>query len=149
MTLVERIGSRRVYLDANVFIYVVEGIEAHAPALRPLLPAVASGRVSAVTSALTLAEVLVHPFRTGNVRREQAFARTVRSGGGLTVEPVTEAVLIGAARVRADRPSFKLPDAIHVATAQLAGCAVLVTNDAGIAAAPGVEVVRLSDAAHG
>ena len=149
MSLTRRIGSRTVYLDANVFIYVVEEVPLFLGVLGPLFDAVASGQVRAVTSEVTLAEVLVHPVREADAEREAAFVRSVRTRGGLTVVPVTRAVLVEAAQLRA-ATRMKLPDAIHAATARLSGCTVLLTNDARIVAVPGVEVVRLSEVAgHG
>ena len=54
-------------------------------------------------------------------------------------------MLLEAARLRAVLPTLKLPDAIHAATARLHGCAVLLTNDTRLRAAPGLEVIQLSD----
>ena len=49
--------GRRVYLDANIFIYAVEGFAAHAASIQALLAAMDAGEVVAVTSELTVAEV--------------------------------------------------------------------------------------------
>lgn len=149
MGLIERLAGQRVYLDANVFIYAVEGSAVFAEVLPPLLAAVAQSTQAAVTSELALAEVLVHPFRDGDRRREEAFTRAVRTHGGLTVVPVSRAVLVEAARLRAAFPTLKLPDAIHAATARLNACGVLLTNDARFAAIPGVEILQLSEAVGG
>ncbi len=145
MGLIERIGDRRTYLDANVFIYSVEGSAMFADVLPPLLAAIAEGVQPAVTSELTLAEVLVHPFRDGDSDRERSFMRTIRTHGGLTTVPVTRTILVEASQLRAAAPTLKLPDAIHAATARLHGCEVLLTNDARVRDVPGLEVVQLSD----
>ena len=145
MGLIARIGSRTVYLDANLFIYAVENVDPYARSLVPLFDALRAETVQAVTSEITLAEVLVHPLRAGDAEREAAFSRSVRTRDGLVVAPVSRAVLVEAARLRATT-RMKLPDAIHAATARLSGCTVLLTNDAGIAAVAGAEVVRLSEA---
>ena len=63
MGLTERLGGRSVYLDSNVFIYAVEGMEPYQADLRNLFVQIASSKIIAVTSVLTLAEVLVKPFR--------------------------------------------------------------------------------------
>jgi predicted nucleic acid-binding protein len=49
-----------------------------------------------------------------------------------------------AAAIRAGRRT-SLPDALHVATAALAGCSVLVTHDTRMASLPSVEVIQLQD----
>lgn len=149
MGLIDALGGRRVYLDANVFVYAVEEAAPFADALRLLFDAVRRGAVRAITSELTLAETLVVPIREGDRDRQRAFARAIRQRGGLAVMPVTRAVLVEAARLRAALPALKLPDAIHAATARLSGCGVLLTNDTGFGAVPGVEVVRLSEVVGG
>ena len=49
-----------------------------------------------------------------------------------------------AARIRAAHRT-SLPDALHVATAVMSGCSVLVTNDQRMPSVPGLEVVRLQE----
>lgn len=140
-----RLIGRIVYLDSNVFVYAVERVAPFAEALRPLFVSILAGETSAVTSEITRAEVLAEPFQTRNAVLEADF-EDVLAGPGLTVVPVSRAVLVQSARLRAV-VRMKLPDAIHAATAHLAGCDVPLTNDTGIAAVPGVDVVRLSDIA--
>lgn len=147
MILIERIGDRDAYLDANLFIYAVEGILPYVETVGPLFRAVAEGHIRAVTSELTLAETLVVPVREGNVLRQHAYRQALRTHGGLTVLPVSRAVLIEAAQLRAVSPVLKLPDALHAATARQTGCEVFLTNDGRIKTLPGLEVLQLSDAA--
>lgn len=143
-----RLAGRSVYLDANVFIYGVERVAPFGAWAEAFVRGVVAGDARAVTSEIALAECLVMPLRLEHDARVLAFTSLLRSAGGLVVHPVTRNVLVEAARLRSES-RLKLPDAIHAATARLAGCDVLVTNDAGIAAVPGVEVVRLADVAHG
>lgn len=49
----------RLYLDTNIFVYVLEGYPVFRPILTPLLEAIDCGSIHAVTSKLTLAEVAV------------------------------------------------------------------------------------------
>ncbi len=53
--------GKRVYLDANVFVYAIEGYPQFADGIRELFRKVDQGQVEAITSELTLAEVLVKP----------------------------------------------------------------------------------------
>lgn len=144
MGLIETLDGRRTYLDANVFIYVLEGHERFGPALRPLLRAIGDGMLAVVTSELTLAETLVGPLRQGLTAQAQTYHRYLTSRPGFDVQPVTRAVLVEAARLRA-ATSLKLPDVIHAATALQHGCAVFLTNDNRIKAVPSLDVLRLAD----
>lgn len=65
MALLSSVGQR-VYLDTNVFVYAVEGYPHFAEELRALFHAIDHGQLAAVTSELTLAEVLVKPLADKN-----------------------------------------------------------------------------------
>ena len=56
MGRVDALRGKRVYLDANVFIYAVEQHPEHALFLAGLFDLFEAGEVVAVTSELTLAE---------------------------------------------------------------------------------------------
>jgi predicted nucleic acid-binding protein len=132
--------GQRVYLDANVFIYALEGHARYAPLLSDLFRAIDRGEVQAVTSELTLAEVLVKPFADASVERQAVFQRALRTTGSRTVAPIDREVLIEAARLR-------LPDAIHVATARLSGCRTFISNDQRLRTSTGLAVIVLADIA--
>jgi predicted nucleic acid-binding protein len=131
--------SGPVYLDTNAVIYFVERIEPFRTASLPLWSALNAGQLLAVTSELTLLEVLVKPFRDGNSALATLYRNVLLSGGGIRCAPVRRKVLEAAARIRADH-GLKTPDAIHAATAQDAGCVLFVTNDGGFRRVPGLSV---------
>jgi len=139
------LDGRRVYLDSNVFIYALNGFPGFAPFLRELFEAVDSCRVSAATSELTLAEVLIVPFRHGDVDEEKRCRMMLRPRPCLSLIPVSFNVLEATARMRAALPAMRTPDAIHVATAQLANCDILLTNDHRLKGCEGLHVSFLSD----
>ena len=112
--------------------------------LRDALLRVDRGELSAVTSELTLAEVLVKPLREHNATLAERYHRRLTSGPTLEVHPVSRTVLSRAAALRAGYPSIKLPDAIHAATATLRGCTTLITNDTRFASIANLPVVLLS-----
>jgi predicted nucleic acid-binding protein len=113
--------GRRVYFDTNIIIYAVEGYAALATQLNALLQALDDGEIVAVTSELTLAEVLVKPFKDGNLSVEQAYRAFLTPTPALQVVPVDGSIFLAAARLRATT-SLKLPDAIHLATADRYRC---------------------------
>ncbi len=139
-------AGSRVYLDANAFIYAFE-VPAAFPQVVALFRRLGRGEVSAVTSVLTLAELLVIPLRRGDAVLEAGYRRRIVSGPALTVLDVGRDVLVRAASIRAGTSRIKLPDAIHVATAQLSACDVLLTNDAKIGTVEGLPTVLIADLA--
>lgn len=126
-----------VYLDANIFIYAVEGYAPEEAFLRELFAALEDGRFTAVTSELSLAEVLVKPFELGREDVAAAYTELLTPSERLAVLPVDRAILSEAARQRATL-GMRLPDAIHVATALAAGCELFLTNDRRLKLPPGL-----------
>jgi predicted nucleic acid-binding protein len=121
-------ASGLVYLDAQVVIYSVETHADYWPLLQPLWQAAQARALQLVSSELTLMETLVGPLRSGDTRLSTAYEQLFPSP---EMQPlsITTAVLREAARLRAAVPPLRTPDAIHAATALLAGCVLFVTND--------------------
>jgi predicted nucleic acid-binding protein len=117
-----------LYLDSNIFIYAVQKSHQWAEVAERLLAAIEEGRVRAVASELVLAEVLAKPFADRNAAHIEQYQRLLSSGSGLSMASVSREVLLLAAQLRGNK-NFKLFDAIHVATAQLASCSYFLTQD--------------------
>lgn len=57
-----------VYIDANAIVYRVEAITPYIITSQPLWDALDAGSQHVVTSELSVLEVLVKPYRTGDTR---------------------------------------------------------------------------------
>jgi len=120
----------RLYVDANVFIRLFEGNDALAVALgRLFLTERQSAFLRLATSELTLAELLVLPYRERNDRLIDLYDNWTISNAYLEVGPIDRSVLWYAAVLRAQYRSLKTPDAIHVSTAIGMGCRQFLTGD--------------------
>jgi predicted nucleic acid-binding protein len=64
--MTERRTNRRIYFDANAFIYAVEGVDEISVLLRSLFEALRRQASYACTSEFTLAEVLPKTFQRRN-----------------------------------------------------------------------------------
>ncbi len=137
------ITGQSIYLDANILIYAVEDLTAVGQKIRTLFSRFDSGELHAVTSELSLAEVLAKPIRDGKQAIQDEYEQFLTNSDALTVMPVTRDVLIRAAQIRA-QTSVKLPDAIHAATSLLKGCTTFLTNDQRFAAITSLPVLLLS-----
>jgi predicted nucleic acid-binding protein len=73
-----------------------------------------------------------------------AYRRSISNGAALRIARVSRVVLERAAALRAAQASLKLPDAIHAATALLAGCTTFLSNDARFESVAGLPVLLLS-----
>ena len=144
MGLLDEIEGPQVYLDTNIFIYAVEGFDRFEEEINLLFSAVEQGEIEAITSELTLAEALVKPFKEGKERYQQIYREALQHRASFHLMSVTRPLLVESARLRAST-GLRLPDAIHLATAQEAGCSTLVTNDDDFEGAPEMNVVILSE----
>lgn len=138
-------SSGLVYVDANAVIYGIEHVEPYFSLLAPLWASSGPASFQLVSSELTLLEVLVRPFRTGNIRLEAEFRALLQQNVDLRLAPVTQRVLEAGAHLRATLTSLRTPDAIHAATALMENCALLVTNDPAFRRVPALNTAILSD----
>jgi predicted nucleic acid-binding protein len=127
----------RFYLDANIFIYAVEGNSEIAEPLLRLFDLFRDRRGIGVTSELTLAEVLP---RAPEARRRNYFNLIIWSGI-FDLRPVNRDILIETADYRKTTGMLKLPDAIHAVTAIRAGCRTFLSGDSRLKLPVGYAVV--------
>ena len=132
-------------LDASPFIYLLERHPRYRGVVRPLFEAVSDGRLSAVTSGVTLLEVLVVPLRTGDIRTAQSYELVLTDSSGLTMKDIDRDQLREAARLRAKWPRLRSPDALQLAAALVGGCSCFVTHDSRLPAIPGLPILTLTD----
>lgn len=134
----------RVYLDSNVFIAAMENPGAHSDHAWWIIHAVDGGDIVAVTSEITLAEVLVKPIELGEVSLMTAYEEMITSDGPFEVIPVRRDILVGASRLRAKRRSIRLPDAVHLATALACACSHVVSDDQRLHSIEGVKTLSVN-----
>jgi predicted nucleic acid-binding protein len=119
-----------VYLDTNAIIYLTEGNPNFKASIESLFVELEKSGARLITSELTYTEVLVSPFKTDDVALASAYERLLDT----LVEPIPlgRQEMFMAARLRANTPKLRTPDALHLATAILANADLFVTGDAGI-----------------
>jgi predicted nucleic acid-binding protein len=133
----------KLYLDSNVFIYALDGPPDVATKLEELFALFQVRAGVAVTSELSLAEVL--PKAAGWQRRYYLDLIIWRQI--FELRPVSRDVLIDTAKYRraaslegAGMP--KLPDAVHVVTAIQSGCSVILSADLRLKVPLGCSVIK-------
>jgi len=142
--LLRAVGAGPVALDTCVFIYLIEEHPTYLPVLAPLFAAVDAGQLPAVTSALTILEVLVVPFRHGDAALAAHYEALLCGSRGLETVDVGAVILRDAAALRAST-GLRTPDAIQLATALAHGCSALVTNDRAFPSIRDLRVIQLRD----
>jgi predicted nucleic acid-binding protein len=142
MGLMADLDGKTVGVDTAAFIYFIEEHPRFLPLLNPLFEEADAGRRELVTSALTLLEVLVTPFRAGDrVLADRYEALLTRSRGIRLIDPSRDQ-LRAAAQLRA-ATGVKTPDALQLVAALTGKCKVFLTNDRRLPAIPGLRVLQL------
>jgi predicted nucleic acid-binding protein len=140
-------GISRLYLDSNIFIYLLEG----QPELQDLVQSafrdIEDNKVALYTSEISITECLNGAFRAGLEDLAQNYLDLFGSEGLVTVLPVDSGVCIEAARLGAAH-RLKTVDAIHLASATIAGCQALLSNDGGLRSTESIQAIQLTEFAH-
>jgi uncharacterized protein len=143
MGLMTDLGRGLVGVDTVVFIYYIEEHPQFVPLLEPLFREVDGGRRELITSALTLLEVLVVPYRSGDHLLAGRYEALLTQSRGVRVVEISRDHLRAAAQLRAVT-GVKTPDSLQLVAALAAGCATFLTNDRDLPNIPGLRILQLS-----
>ena len=136
-------GHRRIGLDSNILIYLLETSGPLADAAARIVDAIDAGTTEAVLSTVGLIEILAGPARAGDAAAFELTADALRDL--LTrVVSLDRATAEDAAWIRGSL-GIGLEDAVHLASARNAGATAFVTNDRRLRSIPRLEVVYLDD----
>ena len=132
-----------IYIDASGLIYSVERVEPYRTLLEPMWQEAQDGNITIVSSPLLVIETLVKPLRDGNTEIEMQYRELFASGAVRLLDASYE-VFEETASIRAET-GLKTPDALHAATAILAGCTLFITNDNDFRRVQALPIVVLDD----
>jgi predicted nucleic acid-binding protein len=121
-------GVTLLGIDLPAYIYFVEAHLRYGPLVAAIVRAIAAGRLHGITSAVTPAEVLVHPLRTGDQTLLRAYRTLLFDAPTLRTAPIEPGVGAQAAGLRA-RYRLRTPDALQLAIAVAYGAQAFLTND--------------------
>src|SRR5260221_10276157 len=135
---------RRIALDASVFIYHVQANPRYVGLTDRIFTWLEQPGHSAVTSTITMTELLVQPYRDSAGQRVNQFFALFATCPNLDwIAPDLE-VADSAARIRATH-RLRTPDALQAATALHARATALVTNDPVFERVDFIETLLLAD----
>lgn len=117
-------GVKKIYLDSCIAIYVVESHPLYVTKVIAELNALQAAQIC--YSPLVRLECLVKPLQAQNQPLQNLYAQFWSLQQNLSL---VDDIFMRAAQIRADFPSMKTPDAIHLATALHYGCDEFWTHD--------------------
>jgi predicted nucleic acid-binding protein len=133
---------RRIALDTSVFIYQLEANSRYLELTEPVFAWLEQPGHAAVTSTITMTELLIPAYRSGGEQQVNNFYALLTLYPNLHwIAPSLEIADI-AARMRAAH-RLRTPDALQAATAVHAQATALITNDPVFERVEGLEALVL------
>lgn len=137
----ERLAYEKIYCDTNAVIHAVEN---YSHAARELLRAAKRGDVVLMTSHLTLHEALIGPLANGSEDLARRYRDALLDEEVFSLIEVDEDALIAAAHLRAMHKKLDVADALHIASATMADCAFMLSEDRAMDAFLPDDIERLT-----
>jgi predicted nucleic acid-binding protein len=143
MGLIRDLGRGPVGVDTAIFIYFIEEHPKFLSLIEPLFREVDEGQIELVTSALTLLEVLVVPYRTGDHLLAARYESILTRSRGVRMAEISRDHLRAAAQLRVVT-GLKTPDSLQLVAALAGGCTFFLTNDRELPTVSGIRILQLA-----
>jgi len=114
--------------DAMILIYLLEGTPKYSSLVRELFHKAEEGKITYYTSLILYLEVMAGVYKKGQVDEVEKTLQFFNQFQNIHYLPLDKDIADRAAKIRAHY-NFKLPDAIILATAELAKAGLFITND--------------------
>ncbi|MGH2571050.1 MAG: type II toxin-antitoxin system VapC family toxin [bacterium] len=95
------IGEGPAAFDTTAFVYWIEESARYLDAIAPVFRAADGGDIEIVSSALTLLEVLIVPYRAGDLALAERYEALLTRSSGVRLIDIDKGQLQGAAQIRA------------------------------------------------
>ena len=145
MAWTDELRGRVVGLDTAPLIYYVEERAPYLETVEPFFDALTAGEFRAVTSILTLSEVLVQPMNHNDTPLVDRYRDIILHTPGLVTMRVSRRIAERAAAIRAVHRRVRLPDAVQLATALIGRADFFLTNDIALPSLPGLKTLVVED----
>ena len=144
MGLVDELRGSRICIDTAPFIYFIEKDPKYLSIVRPIFAEIDAEKIDALTSTITLLEVLVLPFKTKNESLAEKYREILLYAEGLTTFEISHEVSELSSKLRA-KYLIRTPDAIQIAVGIVYGADAFLTNDSDLKKVNDIRVVILED----
>ena len=131
-------------LDTMVFIYHFEENQLYSPLTFSIFESLEKGNFNAITSILTLLEILVKPKKENNLLLTERYKLLFETFPNLQVKELNENIADIASSLRA-KYNINPPDAIQIATSLEAKADIFITNDTSLKKVKEIKVLLLSE----
>lgn len=135
---------RRAALDTMVFIYHFEEYHAYLPLTRQIFNTIERKEIAAVTSIITLAEILVEPLNRENFEAVENYKLILNTFPNLTLLGLDQNISVLASSLTS-KYKIRLPDALQISAGLSSDASLFITNDKSLKKITEIEVLSLND----
>lgn len=135
---------RTLGFDTAPIIYYIEANPTYIDRMDDIMARMDVGQFKGAAEALTIAEVLVVPRRSGNAQLEAEYRRLLLHGRNFGIVNI-DSVVAGIAADLRGRHGIKLPDALQIACALHSRCDLFLTNDRGLKRVSEIHVLTVDE----
>lgn len=131
-------------LDTAPFIYHFEENDRYLPATSFLFQGLQQNKIHAVTTVISLSEILVRPFQSESYNIAEDYKIVLNNFPNLTIVGINQNIAFLAAELRA-KYSIKLPDALQIAGGLLNNATLFITNDKSLKKIKTIKIALLDE----
>ena len=144
MGLIEHIEGTTICVDTAPFIYFIEKNSKYFKLMKSIFSKIEDEKIDAVTSTITLLEVLVLPLRLKKIDLAEQYRDILLNTDGLITCEISHPISELAANLRA-KHLIRTPDSIQLATGIIHGAEAFITNDLALKKINEIKVIVLDD----
>lgn len=137
--------SKHVGLDTMCFIYQFAQDSRYSSLTQVLFELMEAKKIKATTSIVSVIETFVLPEQHGDQFLLSEYEKIFQNLPGLTIISADWTVGRLTARLRAQYPKIRIPDAIQLSAAILSGCKAFVTNDEQLKQVKEIPIILLKN----
>ena len=137
-------GVKIIFLDTAPIIYFIENHPQFSDIVEVFIEQLDQGNIQGIISPVTIAECLVNPLKNKDQKLQQDFVDFMLRQKSIRLKETDVNISIKAAQITANY-NLKLPDALQVATAIIAGCDSFLTNDKKLSRISELQILVISD----
>jgi len=134
-----------VFIDTAPIIYYIEAHPQFGPLAKEIVDSFRSGKLIALSSVITLVEVLPKPVESGNDELAKKFSEFLKTGKNIQLLEISADIAELAGNLRGQYTSLKAMDAIQIAVSINAGADAFITNDLKLRQIEELKVIVLKE----
>ena len=136
---------KTVFIDTAPIIYYIEAHPIFGPLVKMVVDNFQIGNLIAISSVITITEVLPKPIQMGRLVLASKFLEFLKNGENLDIIEISTEIAENAGKLRGKYPTLKGLDAIQISTAIKYHVDAFITNDDKLKQVKELKILVLKD----